>query len=70
MRRSNEPVEPVFVKKEIVELDLFEFPHMFNHALGFFGCQIKAVFPQVAVFKAPRHSRVSLDRAQGPNRPG
>ena len=52
LQQFKQAVGAVFIEEKVIELDLFQFPHMFNHALGFFGGQVEPVFPQVAVFQA------------------
>ena len=52
LEQFQQAIGAVFVEEEIVELDLFQFPDMLDHARGFCLCQVQPVFPQIAVFEA------------------
>ncbi|MCY1175440.1 hypothetical protein D9M73_156790 [compost metagenome] len=52
LQQLQQAIRAVFVKEEVVELDLLQLPHMLDHTSGFFGGQVQLVFPQVAVFQA------------------
>ncbi len=65
LQQLQQAVGAVFVEEEVVELDLLEFPHVLDHALGLDLGQVQAVFPQVAVFQAAVFGEFFLVRAPG-----
>ncbi|MNY29163.1 hypothetical protein D3C86_1631900 [compost metagenome] len=64
LQQFQQAIGAVFVEEEIVELDLFQFPDMLDHAFGFLLSQIQPIFPQVTIFETAVFREFFLVRHQ------
>ena len=64
LQQFKQAIGAVFVEEKIVELDLFQFPDVLDHARRFCLGKVQPVFPQVAVFQAAVFRELFLVRHQ------